>query len=352
MAFMDETTFRILDTLSRDLGRAASINELTKNIKKLHKTAHYKNVYDKTRELEDKGFLRIDSISRASIVQLNFSNYLLTDLLAEMELMKKQLFLEKRMELQTLLAKIDARFRQESPIECISLIKAEKNAKLNRLEPFFLLRHQSPTTLRNKILAYVQELEDIHNIKIDCLILAGTEFLSRVAAEDANPLKEMLSDQITFFSPQAFWTKIKVALAEGRKITAEKETNPAKITEEDLTYNLNRFGYSEMGAEIKEETRVCIEYLIIAILIQNDARRVEAIPILLTKNKTEYSLLTFLCKKYGKAGKLLGLLKAMNKIQGDAKTRDTIKTLEILGLREEKADEKSIREKMRLYDAI
>lgn len=36
---MDETTFRILDTLSRELGRPPSINELTRKIETLHGTA-------------------------------------------------------------------------------------------------------------------------------------------------------------------------------------------------------------------------------------------------------------------------------------------------------------------------
>lgn len=352
MELLGETSFRILDTLARDLGKPSSINELTKSIKRLYKTAHYKNIYDKTQELEKKGYLRTTTIGRASIVSLDFSNYLLTDLLTGMELKKKYTFLEKRIEMQELLQEIETLFRQDSvSIESISLVNAERNIKLNRAEFLFILKEKKADNM--SVLTYMQELENAHNIKIDCLILAENEFISMLGDKEINPPKEMLSDHITFYSPQAFWTRMRIALAKGTPIkTCREETNPAKISEQDLTYNLSRFGYTEMGTDIKRGRKICIEYIITSVLLKDDARKIGAIPVLLAKNRANHDLLVFLAKKYKKSENLLGLLEALDKIKGNEGTRCAIKTLKAIGTRTKRVDEKSIRQKMRLYNAI
>jgi len=87
---VDETTFRILDTLSRELGRQISINELTRKIAKQHGSAYYANIYKKLLALNKEGTILIGRIGKSSIISLNFKNYLLIDLLIEMELKKKK----------------------------------------------------------------------------------------------------------------------------------------------------------------------------------------------------------------------------------------------------------------------
>jgi len=194
-------------------------------------------------------------------------------------------------------------------------------------------------------------LQNIHNIKIDYLILTENEFLELIKSEDSNPLKDMFEDKIAFFSSQNFWITIKTALRNIR-IKTEKETNPAKITNQDLIYNLNRFGYKEMGQKMEQGKKICIEYIITSVLLEDDARRIDAIPIFLIKNKINYNLLMFLCKKYEKEEKLLGILKVLNKVKENEETKNAIRILEAVGTTEIKANEKSILEKMRLYNAI
>ena len=50
--------------------------------------------------------------------------------------------------------------------------------------------------------------------------------------------------------------------------------------------------------------------------------------------------------------RLLGLLKALNKIKPTRETASAIEILETLNAKEIQVDEKSIRRKMRLYNAI
>ena len=350
---MDKTTFRILDILSRDLNSPTSIYQLTKKIKEIHKTAHYKNIYDKIQDLKKQDILNLSEIGKASVITLNFNNYRLTDTLAEMELMKKQEFLKTKTEIQTIFIDIDKEFRGAFPsIESISIIDPENNFKLNRMEFLFLLANFDEEQTIWSIHSIMKRLQSRYNIKIDYLTMPEKEFLNSLESEESNPLKEMIQNKIAFFSPQDFWISIKTALIKRIRIETEKETNPAKITNQNLIYNLDRFGYKEMGLKIEEGKKICIEYIITSILLQDDARRIQAIPILLTKNKINYNILIFLCKKYKKAEKLLGLIKTLNRIKKDRETEYAIKILETMKIIEIKANEKSIEQKMRLYDAV
>ena len=169
----------------------------------------------------------------------------------------------------------------------------------------------------------------------------------------------MLSDKTAFYSPQQFWLSISRAHCKGIQIRTEKHgAGPGKISEKDLYYNLNRFGYTEFGEKAGIGENFCIESTIAAILLKGDARRKEAIPVILSKElegnrrKPNYRLLIFLCRKYGRLAELLGMLKALNRIKKSGGTKNAIEIIERLRVKEKKADYKSIREKMRLYNAL
>lgn len=363
---MDETTFRILDALSRDLGRPTSINSLVGKIRSLHRTAYYKNIYDKVQELAKQGTIRLDNIGKSSIVTLNFNDYHTTGRLAEMELEKERRFLENKTEMQMLLMEMKTYFR-DFRINSISIISPQKNIPLNRAEFLFILyeplkrmeevhepEHGRETeqdrekSIQNEIFiihSLMQKLQGIHSMKLDCLVLRSKEFLSLLKESQSNPLKAMLPGQIAFFHPQDYWIEIKVVGG----IAEAEEIDPAKIPEKDLVYNLSRFGYKEIGSKIVQGRDICLESVITSILISEDARRIEAIPVLMVKNKPRYGLLLFLCKKYGKLGKLFGLLNALHKIKKTKGAENAIRILEELGIEEEKADEKAIKQKMELY---
>ena len=353
---MDDTTYRVLDTLWKETGRPISIRELTSRIRRSHGTAFYSNIYEKTHALAAEGTITLTKAGRSSLANLNFANYLLIDLLTELELRRKHDLLTESKGLQMLFKDAEERCEGIRSIESISAINAERNLKLNRAELLFLLHDSKGNLLQREIAslhAIARDLQALHIIKIDPLILTTDEFLEFLTSDEINPLKEMLYDKITFHGPQDFWSHIAAALAKGYRIVLlEAETNPAKIPEKDLTFNLARFGYKEIGPELREGQRICIEYIIASIMMKGDARRIEAIPILLAKNKANHSLLIFLSEKYGLSGRLIGLLKALAKIKPSKDTALTIGFLESLKTKEIRANNKSIEEKMRLYGAI
>lgn len=353
---MEETTFRILDTLSRELGNPLSINELTERIRQLHGTAYYANIYRTLHILAEEGAITLTRAGKSSIANLNFRNYRLLDLLTEMELRRKHELLKKKEELQILLMDLEARLRNMRLIESISLINPEKTLNLNRLELLILLSNGlKESNLQDYTITLYEttrQLQNMHNIKLDSLMLSFNDFLELLASDEINPSGEMLPQAITFSSPDAFWRQIAASPHRFHQIAFDREeTNPAKITRHDLIYNLARFGYKEIGPKIEKGLNICIEYIITSIMIMSDARRIDAIPVLLGKNEANYRLLIFLSQKYGFEGRLLGLLRVLNTIKPTKENQTAIRILETMKAKEIRADQRSIQEKMRLYNA-
>lgn len=344
---MDETSFKILDTKVREICRPISIRELTKKIQELHGAAYYANIYKALHNMATHGSITLTRAGRSLLIALNFGNYLTVDLLTEMELERKRRLLARRPSLLMLLAEIDRRFSDH--VRSLSLINPEKNARLNRAELLLLFQNSGDKDMIHRAM---QTLQRVYNMKIDCLILSRNEFLELAKGDERTPLQEMLYNEITFLAPQAFWSEIRNAIVHGMQIkTLGDEINPAKISEKDLVYNLARFGYREFGSEIRRGENICIEYIITAILMEGDARRIDAIPIILAKSRANYNLLIFLSQKYGRSGRLLGLLRALNKVRPAEETYEAIKDLETIGAKVVKVNADSIKEKMRLYNA-
>ena len=349
---MDETTFRILDTLSRELGRSLSILELTRRIEHFHGTAYYANIYEKLRNLAAHGTITLEKSGKSSIASLNFGDYFLLDLLTEMELTRKRRLLEKRPELQMLCADIDSRCNGLPFIQSISLIHPERNIKLNKAELLILLQKRSSDE-RRRLREVISTLERAHSIRIDYLPLDSGELLGLLSSDEANPLKEMLPESVCILSPQAFWSEMLAGERRGLRIRLEEgETDPRKLSEGELVYNLARLGYKEFGTEARQSREIAKELLAPSLLLKGDARRTDAVAVILAKGGTRWDLLVFLAQKYGTGGKLLGLLKALNGIKPEREISEAIAALESANVKEEKANGKSIEDRLRLYNVI
>jgi hypothetical protein len=350
---MDTPTLRILDTISSNLGDSLSINQLTDRIREKYGTAHYANIYQKIQELKKEGLLSLDLTGRSSNIKLNFQNYLLIDTLAEMEIEKKKNFLTKRSDQLLFLAEIDKFFNDTCIIRSVSSIDPEKNIKLNKTELLFLL--QKTQEDHNETLQLYREMlkmQKKYNLKINSLIIDRDDFYDLIASDETNPLKEALSEKIIFFCPQAFWSEIKQVAERTEVRSIKPETKPADFSDLDLTYNLNRFGYKEFGVQLSQGKKFCIEYIITAMLLREDARLIEAIPIILAKNSFKSNILAFLSQKFETAGKLIGLLKILHAIKPTREIAETIDLLETFEQEEIPADKESILQKMRLYNAV
>ncbi|CDI05157.1 hypothetical protein NITUZ_140232 [Candidatus Nitrosotenuis uzonensis] len=355
---MDETMHRILDMLSRNLGRPMSIHELTSKMEQTYGSAYYANIHEKIQEMAQDLLITLSRSGRSSIISPYFENYLLIDFFAEMELIRKQDFLKGRQEMQMLMMEIHTFMHNIPFIKSISLMSPERNSKLNKAEIMFHLKSsnkKSSEEAKIEISAIMANLQRMHNIRIDYLILEDETFLDLLRSNESNPVREMLHNKITILYPQSFWMSIRGEILRGTTIvTEESETHPAKISEENLVFNLARFGYTEFGPKLEQGRPICMEYIISAIMFHKDARRMDAIPIILAKNskKTSYDLLLFLARRYDFEGKILGILKALRNLvaHGMANVDESIRLLEAMKIEEVKANAKSMKEKLRLYN--
>jgi hypothetical protein len=350
---MDTPTLRILDTISSSLGNSLSIHQLTQRIKDTYGSAYYANIYQKLQELKNEGLLKLEPMGRSSIIKLNFENYLLIDTLAEMEIEKKINFLSKRSNLFSFLTEMDKSLTDTCAIKSITSINPLKNIKLNKIELLFLLRETSDYPNETiELCKKMLNLQNKHNLKINNLIIDNHDFFDLTTSDEINPIREALSEKITLFCPQAFWSEIK-EIAEKTEIrTLDSETKPLHISDLDLTYNLNRFGYREFGSQFSQGKKYCIEYITTAILLKNDARKIEAIAIILSKNKFKSNILAFLSQKFQTAERLMGILKILQKIKPKSEIEETIDILQAFNSKELPADEASIRQKLELYNAL
>lgn len=366
---MEETSFRILETLSREIGRNTSINALTEKISQSHGKAYYANIYNKLRQLEKENVVTLSKVGNTTLVSLNFKGYWVADMLTQIELVKKQNFLREHIEMQLLFYDIENSLNtiQEKPqktsldrfplfVRSISAVRPEKYEKLNRVELLVLVRGQAmdlPDESYSRLVRYAIKLSQRSSAKVDVLILTEANFLGMLASSERNPAREMLADKITFFGPENFWHAIKVAVERDIPIQIDdRETIPSKMSEQDLVYNMARFGYKEFGSTVSKGEDFCVEYTISGMITQGDARRIEAVPILLAKNTVNYDLLTFLSEKFRFSGMLLQLFKVFAEITGEKKDlEDAKKTLEGMNVEAAQVDKRSIIEKMRLYNA-
>src|SRR6266699_3791064 len=292
MALISGTEFKIIDTISREIGNPNSIRGLTTEIKQEFGSAHYPNIYNALLGLKDKNIIQIEKQGNASIPLLNFSNYLLPDMLIDQENMAN----------------------------------------------------------RQKARSMINELRRHSNIRMEDLILSQAILIDFLKSSEKNPIKEMLSDKIATYLPQSFWNLIRNAYIHGTRIRFDNErTNLSKIKESDLTYNLAKFGYKELGPEIRQGEGYSMEYIISSILMGNDPRRAAAASILISKNRPSFELLEFLSMRHGFAEQLLGLLEAVNDISPAPEFSDAISAFKERGIKPSRVDDGQIRNLMEVY---
>src|SRR6266571_2776313 len=208
---MEELTLRILLALSRNLGRAMSIQDLTREIKRLYGKAYYANTYNAVRPLTTKGFLRLAHLGRASSISLNFGNYLLLDLLTEMELHKKRAILERIPRGEATFAALDECLR-DIPARFALLSEAERNLRLNRIEILICVAKGKEARASSAIGNLARRLA----IRIDALCISEPELLIFLSKPEHNPIQEIAATGTALFNPQAYWALIAGAEAEGR----------------------------------------------------------------------------------------------------------------------------------------
>ncbi len=350
---MDTLTLRILETISTNLGNSMSINKLAEKIRNSNGTAYYANIYQKLQNLRNDGIVNLDRIGKSSSIKLCFQNYRLVDTLAEMEIEKKKRFLSNKSHLIILLSELEDALSGHCALKSVIAADPDRNLKLNRLEILLFLSktpdyHDDVLTLSRE----TQGLQNKHNFRIDSLILNDSDFQSLAAAEEINPVREILGNRVILFGSEAFWRQMKIIEQKTEIKTTHETTKPTNIPETDLTYNLGRFGYREFGRPFHISKKICVEYIATALLLQDDIRLREATSVILAKNHFIGNLLAFLTLKFETASSLLGILKPLQELKSSRDIEQTIDLLSLHNIQQSPTDKQNIEAKLRLYNAL
>ena len=346
---MNGTELKVLEAMSRRVSDLVSIRQLTSEIERESGPAYYPNIYRALSSLQKEGIVTMEKQGKASIPALNFSNYLLLDTLTEMELQKKQGFLRKRPDTWGLFESLERELGDMPSVGAILLLDPEHNVKLNRAEPLVLMEEKDRAQ-EGKVEKVAHEIGVRFNVRVEPLVVAGTELIEALRAPERNPFKEMLPGMVVLHMPLKFWRLIRNAAVHGVRIRFDLDrTDPSKIGEKDLVHNLVRLGYRELGSEADGGQDFSVEYIVSSALLGEDKRRIAAVPVLLAKNKVDYSLLVFLSQKHGFAEKLLGALIALIKVAPSREIERAVAAMSGGGVIPAKMDEAHVRQALRLY---
>ncbi|MDG6904052.1 MAG: hypothetical protein JRN72_04545 [Nitrososphaerota archaeon] len=326
-----------------------SIRQLTSEIQEESGPAYYPNIYRALSSLQKEGIVTMEKQGKASIPSLNFANYLLLDTLTEMELQKKQEFLRKWPDTWGLFESLERELGDMPSVGSILLLDPERNVKLNRAEPLVLMEGKDKAH-EGKVEKAAHEIGARLNVRVEPLVVAGTELIEGLRSPEKNPFKEMIPDMVVLHLPQKFWRLIRNAVVHGVRIRFDLDrTDPSKIGEKDLVHNFPKLGYKEFGSEADWGQDFSVEYIVSSVLLGGNERRIAAVPVLLAKNKIDHSLLVFLSQKYGFAEKLLGILIVLIKVAPSREIEHTVAAMSSAGIRPAKMDDVHIRQTLRIY---
>jgi hypothetical protein len=281
----------------------------------LRGSAHYKNIYDAVKSLEEEGIAGVKSAGRTSLVSLNFENPETASILSIIEMERKRSFLREEpseADIVRALEEIDG---------LAILISPQENLKLNLLEILYVTEEGSASRIASEL----RELGKRHNRRIAPLILTAREFQGLLGSAESNPAKDSLSDRIIVSNPEGFWRIVEAAAIVGTDALGKVE----EIGKGELRYNLARFGYSGFGDERPRGRKINIESIIAACLLRKEARLTEAVPILLAKNQVNYRLLLHLAVKYGLTGKAGFLMETAAELSKKRDIRQALAFFEI-----------------------
>lgn len=332
MTELTRTQFRVLDTLSRNVGSRLPITVLRAGIEERFGTAHYKNVHGAVTTLAEEDYLQIEKTGGTNLVSLDLAQMETLNLLAETDLRSPRTQREGPLTMPTPESRVADLLLEEPTVGTAFLVDAEPNRNLNRLELVVAVQPpggDEPTRLHDRLASLHRDLQAEARkatVRVDPLILTEAELKQGLAAPRLHPVQAQASRRTALVDPQRFWWLLRQARREGpepqmRKGSPNLEApldivSPLSEEPDELGPHLHRFGYTEMGTAGEPEQEACLELVVAAALASSEPRRRAASAVLLAKHEVNPRLLAFLARKHDLSGRLVGILDALGQREG------------------------------------
>jgi len=312
---VNETEIKTLDILANEIGNTMSISTLTTKIKEIHGNADYKNIHNSIQKFVEKNIVELKKNGNSSIPKLNFGNYLLVDHLVQNEIIKRIKFLEKNKNYQIIFSELILDLKNLKQLKTILLFNLDENIEKNKIELLFILNGNEIKKETKQMEIIINRIKNKYNIEIEKILLEENIFKSYLISQESNLFNEILKNKIILLNAESFWINIKELITNGSIVKSEESTKINNISQVECIYNLVKFSYTELANESIQSKEIGLEFLITSILLKKEFYKyTNAIPVLLMKNKINFNYLIYLSLKYEVINKLLGILKAMNKL--------------------------------------
>jgi len=339
---MNNEEIKILKYLSDKLGSGGSILEMLKDISTKYGKTYYPNIYNATKNLEKLGIIKITTEGKNKIISLNKENPFSKYYMAEIEDRKSaeiKLFRELLDDLLYLPEKFN--------IFSMASLETEHHLALNRIELLILVKNHDED---HELIRLLLQMESTYNIGIDPIILTIDEFIKIMKSDELSPVKDLILDKYILYNSLGFWD-----LITRNDINSNyKKFNkyPQEITEEELAYNYNRFGF-KLHEKLTEETKISLETIIFAMSINDEPRIKYGSIIILKKNidKIILSYLFYIYKRYEELSMLRSMILSLIELKA-LKMNENIKSYLDL-MKEDKSikfDLNTIKRYIELYD--
>lgn len=200
-----ETALKIVSLLRKYLDRGFTILEISKRLK-----IGYRPAYIHISEMTKEGIISAIKIGMARYCTLNIENPRCRQLLAEVDLLRKETLFKENQKLKAILESLIVRLSETLASEMHSIILFGSYAKgtatkSSDIDLLFIVANMKDKPVRENIERECTGYEYSHNAKISPMITDVTEFKKMLKVKELSVGKETREHGIPLYGSEIFW---------------------------------------------------------------------------------------------------------------------------------------------------
>lgn len=285
------TEYKILDTAYANFG-------------KLKMDSQFQPYINKKILLNDEG-----------IVYPNMTNPVVYGMLAEVDLARRRNFIQTNIQYGFLLADIEEYVMDNIDVSFITVCKPFYFAAVNSLFLCLCLKDMGDLKRVSDLINELRTIGKKHNVWVIVYPASSDSYIKMLQRREKNLTQYSFKNGFVLTGQSVFWSHIRKAWCDGKHITSSnKLPKIMKMSENDLVYNMTRYGYGEFGSAIRTGNSMDVESTITALLYSDEPRRYSiGAPVLIAKNEIDVGYLLFLADSFKLLKKLGGAATVLKK---------------------------------------
>jgi len=200
-----ETAVKITGLLRKELDKGFTIMEISKKLKIGYRPAH-----NHVSAMIKEGIILATKIGAAMQCNLNLENPRCRQMLAEVDLLRKEAMFKENQKLKSVLENLTAKLSESLASEIHSVVLFGSYAKgaatkLSDIDLLFIVSDMKNKLVRESVERECAGYEYSHNVKISPMITDVPEFKKMLKAKELNVGKETREYGIPLYGSEIFW---------------------------------------------------------------------------------------------------------------------------------------------------